>query len=130
MEWRPADGGSPAVVLDTFLHDMGLGGELAAQHGDVAITLLLGATACAAIAGLPTGSASPVPAVPELVAVAVRRSDKAPPAGPRVSPVGEWTPSWSDADHALVARIETTVMKNKPCGFIRDVVSGRESLLG
>ena len=99
MEWRPDDATAPDVVLDTFLNEMGLGGEPAAQHGDVAITLLVGALGCAALAGLPMGHASPVPAVPELVAVAVERTS-APAPAVRLPVVGEWRTTWTDAEHA------------------------------
>jgi para-aminobenzoate synthetase component 1 len=98
LEWRAGDGGDPAVLLQDFLEEHGLGGEPPAQTGDTAVALLIGAAGCARIAGTPAGRPSPVPAVPELVAVAVRRGDAAVAA--RTAVAGEWTTSWSDAEHA------------------------------
>jgi para-aminobenzoate synthetase component 1 len=79
---------------------VGLGGDPAEQSGEVAVALLLGAVGCARLAGLPVGLPSPVPAVPELVAVAVTRSGTS--AEPPLSPprLGEWRTSWTDAEHA------------------------------
>jgi para-aminobenzoate synthetase component 1 len=103
LEWRPCDGGDPALLLQDFLGEHGLGGEPAAQTGDVAVALLLGAAGCARIAGIPAGADSPVPAIPELVAVAVRRGGTRPPA--RTAVAGEWTTSWSDAEHAAAVEV-------------------------
>ena len=71
-EWRPGDGGDPVEQLGAFLDAHGLGGAPAAQRGGTAVALLAGATGCARLGGLPDGPASPVPAVPELAAVAYR----------------------------------------------------------
>lgn len=88
-------------LLDDFLSAHGLAGEPAAQSssGQTAVALLLGADGCAALAGMPTGAASPV-AVPDVVAVALRRADR--PAHPDTPApaVGEWALSWTDAEHA------------------------------
>ncbi|MDT7538941.1 MAG: para-aminobenzoate synthetase component [Actinomycetota bacterium] len=76
----------------------GLAGELGSLRGSTSVVLLAGAVACAHLGGLPVGAASPVPAVPDLVAVAAR--------GPaarvegRQPVVGEWQPSWTAAAHA------------------------------
>jgi para-aminobenzoate synthetase component 1 len=81
-----------------FLDSHGLAGEGGSQGGDIAVAVLLGAQACAQLGGVPGTSASPV-AVPECVAVAYRRGDGT----ARVvgdARVGEWTTSWSDAEHA------------------------------
>ena len=91
LEWRAGDPGEPAELLEAFL----------AEHvrGDRSVALLLGAQGCARVARLPEGLPSPVPAVPELVAVA-----QAPGTGPaRVAAppvVGEWSTSWTNAEHA------------------------------
>lgn len=96
LEWRAGDAGEPGELLEGFL----------AEHarGDGVVALLLGADGCARLAGLPTGPGSPVPAVPELVAVALRPGPAAPyvPARPVV---GEWTSSWSDAEHAAAVEV-------------------------
>lgn len=62
------------------------------------MVLLAGAVACAAIGAVPAGLASPVSAVPDLVAVAVRGEQARPV--PRAPVVGEWTASWTDDEHA------------------------------
>jgi para-aminobenzoate synthetase component 1 len=67
------------------------------------VRLLAGAAGCAQLAGLPAGRPSPVPAVPELVAVAygtpARRA--APPPAPAPLPsVQGWRTTWSDVEHA------------------------------
>ncbi len=109
FEWSPAeaqdDGGSLLrAMLTSFLEEHGLAGEPAAQSpaGHTAVALLLGARGCARLAGLPEGRASPV-AVPEVVAIALQRADGASKPGKRraaAPQVGEWTPSWSDEEHA------------------------------
>jgi para-aminobenzoate synthetase component 1 len=90
--------GSAAEVL-SFLTAYGLAGEPASQRGDIAVGLLLGAHGCAELGDVPAGAPSPV-SVPECVAVAFRRTDRAlnPPAGEMS--VGEWSLSWTDAEHA------------------------------
>jgi para-aminobenzoate synthetase component 1 len=98
LEWRPEDGGDPGALLQAFLEEHGLGGPLGRGSGGV-VGLLIGAKACARIAGLPEGPASPVPAVPELVAVALRPGAGTPVAV-AASGVGGWATSWSDAEHA------------------------------
>ncbi len=99
LEHRAGDGPAPAALLQDFLHAHGLGGQVGQGSGDTGVALLLGAGACARVAGLPTGGPSPVPAVPDLVAVAVRRGGAAAPAGLPVR-TGEWQTSWTDAEHA------------------------------
>jgi para-aminobenzoate synthetase component 1 len=85
-------------VLADFLAEHGLDGDPAAQTGTTSVVLHVGATACAEIGAVPSGVGSPVPAVPDLVAVAVR--GESPLAEPRTPVVGEWQLSWSDEDHA------------------------------
>jgi para-aminobenzoate synthetase component 1 len=98
LEWCSDDDPDGGALLAGFLAEHGLGGEPAAQNGDISVVLLIGAVGCATLGGLPVGSASPVPAVPDLVAVAVR-GEVARPALARPV-VGEWTTSWTDAEHA------------------------------
>jgi len=86
----------------------GLAAEPGQQRGQTAVALLLGAVGAARLAGLPAGASSPVPAVPEVVAVAVRPGTG--PPRPRVRPaeplsVGEWTASWTDGEHAAVVEV-------------------------
>ncbi|MBK5307815.1 MAG: chorismate-binding protein [Frankiaceae bacterium] len=99
LEWRNGDTPDAATALADFLAAHGLAGEPAGQTGDTSVVLLIGAVGCAAIGEVPAGAATPVPAVPELVAVAVRG-----PAGPlpaaRPPVVGEWAASWGRHEHA------------------------------
>ncbi len=97
LQWWPGDG-DPARILRDFLAAHGLGGEPAGQRGDTSVVLLIGAVGCAELADLPAGIASPVAAVPELVAVAVRPGRTSNTARP--PSVGEWRRSWTDAEHA------------------------------
>ncbi|HWH29288.1 MAG TPA: anthranilate synthase component I family protein [Mycobacteriales bacterium] len=99
-QWRAGDTADPAVALGEFLTAHRVGRE--PDEVTTAVVLLAGATGCAAIAGLPTGAASPVPAVPDLVAVAVRRRGGAAPAGtpPAVVPREAWRTTWNDVQHA------------------------------
>ncbi|MDQ3502331.1 MAG: chorismate-binding protein [Actinomycetota bacterium] len=102
-EWRSGDSADPVEGLSAFLGSHGLAGEPAGQRGGTAVALLVGAVGAARIGGVPAGRASPVPAVPELVAVALRpvSADPGPaPAGPGGAGVGEWATSWTDAEHA------------------------------
>lgn len=106
-EWRHGDAGDPAQLLAGFLAEHGLGGPLGAQRGDTAVALLAGAAGCARLGGLPVGRSSPVPAVPEVVAVAYAAGGAPPPppaAGSR-TPVDGWSCSWSDAEHGAAVEV-------------------------
>ena len=98
LEWWAGRGSDAGSELAGFLAAHGLAGEPAGQRGDVGVVLLLGAVGCAAVGEVPAGLSSPVPAVPDLVAVAVRESRPLPPGARPV--VGEWELSWTDAEHA------------------------------
>ena len=112
MEWRPSDGGDPSALLRTFLADVGLAGDPASQSGEVAVALMVGAIGCAQLAGLPVGARSPVPAVPELVAVAVVPGESLPADPPRSLRVGEWQTSWTDVEHAAaVERVREAIAR-------------------
>ena len=102
LEWRVGDPADPASALLSLLEAHGLAGPFERPGADgSAVVLLAGAAACARLAGLPAGPASPVPAVPDLVAVAVRRSDVPEPADERTATgVGAWQTTWTDAEHA------------------------------
>jgi para-aminobenzoate synthetase component 1 len=105
-EWRAGDPADPVEGLTSFLSFHGLDGEPAAQRGTTAVGLLAGAAGAAALGGLDLGPASPVPSVPDLVAVACRPvpqgPDQLPGGGVRSAPpgVGPWRTSWSDVEHA------------------------------
>jgi para-aminobenzoate synthetase component 1 len=98
LEWRSGDAPDAGTALAEFLAVHGLAGEPAAQRGSTSVVLLVGAVGCAAIGDVPAGLPTPVPAVPELVAVAVEGAGD--PVALRTPTVGEWTSSWTDAEHA------------------------------
>ncbi len=99
-EWRDGDPGDPAALLTDFLAEHGLDGEPAGQRGDTAVALLAGAVGCARIAFLSTGRSSPVPAVPEVVAVAYAVGTDQAATPPAARGVSGWRASWTDAEHA------------------------------
>jgi para-aminobenzoate synthetase component 1 len=111
-EWRHGDPGDPAALLEAFLAEHDLTGSPAGQRGGTAVALLLGAVGCARLAGVPAGAPSPVPAVPELAAVALRPGGVPAPPSPAVRGAGPWTPSWSDAEHAAaVERVRAAIAR-------------------
>ena len=103
---------SDPAQLAGFLDVHGLGGEPAAQRGDTAVALLLGAAGCARLAGLPEGRPSPL-AVPEVVAVAYQRgTPRRAPLGPAA--VGPWQCSWTDAEHSeAVRRVRASIARGE-----------------
>jgi para-aminobenzoate synthetase component 1 len=84
--------------LVAYLDSLDLSDITDSHVGDTAVGLLLGARACAELAGVPLPAASPT-SVPEVVAVAYRRGE---PVDRELgtAAVGEWRTSWSDAEHA------------------------------
>jgi para-aminobenzoate synthetase component 1 len=110
-EWREGDAGEPDALLSDFLDAHGLGGEPRSQRGSTAVALLVGAAGCARIAGLPTPvdraagrpPCSPVPAVPEVAAVAYHAGGAATPVHPPAPP-GTWTTTWTDDEHAAAVQ--------------------------
>jgi para-aminobenzoate synthetase component 1 len=103
LEWRVGDPGEPGPLLEAFLSEHGLGGRVGHGRAGSVVAVLLGAVGCARVAGLPEGPPSPVPAVPELVAVALRPGGRS-GAPPRPPQVGEWAQSWSDREHAAAVQ--------------------------
>lgn len=104
VEWRPGDPGDPVALLQGLLDAHGLGGPAGRGSGTARVELLLGAVGCARLAGLPEGATSPVPAVPELVAVALGPG-QASTVPARPAHTGEWTTSWTDAEHAAAVEV-------------------------
>lgn len=92
-EWRTGERSDPAAGLAAFLD------EHTRSGGRVA--LLVGAAGCQVLAGLTQALPSPVPAVPEIVAVALGEPTSRPSG---TGHVGEWTPSWTEAAHADAVR--------------------------
>ncbi len=141
LHWWLTDGGDPAELVERFLRRYGLpvtdltgtvaappeaGTGVGVGHGPgpgtgpgaghpagaaCGAVLHLSAAAGAAMLGAPVGAASPVPAVPDLVAVVYGAADPAADAdagpvddqsagaGPAWS-VGQWRDTWSAAEHA------------------------------
>jgi para-aminobenzoate synthetase component 1 len=113
-EWREGDPGDPVELLAAFLAEHDLAREPAAQAGSTAVALLLGAAGCARVGEVPAGRTTPVPAVPEVVAVAYRAGgdERAPLTA--VGRAGPWTPSWSDAEHAgAVERVRAAIARGE-----------------
>lgn len=106
------EGGDPTQI-GLFLQTHGLDHAGGARPGhDVGVALLLGASACARLAGLPEGPSGPA-GVPDVVAVAYRRAIRSAPASPPAlgaATVGEWRTTWSDAEHAgAVAAVRAAI---------------------
>ena len=103
-EWRAGERADPAVALGGFLAEHGVG--RLPRESPTAVVLLAGAAGCAALAGVPAGAASPVPSVPDVVAVAVRDDGggAAPPPGRATVPREAWRTTWTDEQHAAAVR--------------------------
>jgi para-aminobenzoate synthetase component 1 len=107
LQWRVGDG-DPGKALATFLAAYGLPVDgwhtpaARATDGVCGAALSISAAGSAALAGLPPGPPTPVPAVPDLVAVAYRHGAGRPaPARPRGRwSLGPWRDSWSGDEHA------------------------------
>jgi para-aminobenzoate synthetase component 1 len=111
-EWR--GGGDPAAQLEGFLAEHHLAGPAHRQRGRTAVALLVGAIGCARLAGVPAGAPSPVPAVPEIAAVAYRRGGTAQAGAGSPVRVERWRPSWSDAAHAAaVERVRAAIARGE-----------------
>ena len=106
---RPPSWRGPLVEVDrlethdpsqlvAYLDSLHLSDITDSHLGDTAVGLLLGARACAELAGVPVPPASPT-TVPEVVAVAYRRGELV-PRGLGTATTGEWRTSWTDAEHA------------------------------
>jgi para-aminobenzoate synthetase component 1 len=105
LEWRGTDPGEPDELLAAFLAQHHLGGPVGRGRGETVVALLLGAVACARLAGLPAGRGTPVPAVPELVAVALEPGAPAAPYDRLPSRVAAWRTTWSDGEHAAAVQV-------------------------
>jgi para-aminobenzoate synthetase component 1 len=110
-EWRGDD--DPAQGLAGFLAEHGLDAPAHAQRGSTAVALLVGAVGCARLAGFGAGKPSPVPAVPELAAVAYRRGATPPPQRQAVA-VDGWQPSWTRGEHvAAVEQVRQAIARGE-----------------
>jgi para-aminobenzoate synthetase component 1 len=114
FEWRVGDGGDPASRLESYLRAAGLpvgdllrgGSEIGVDHDVCGAAVFLSAAAGGAVAGVP-GRHSPVPAVPDVVAVVYRPGPRSTPVPSRPGPgrlrpwrLGPWRASWSPGEHA------------------------------
>jgi para-aminobenzoate synthetase component 1 len=120
VEWRVSDKGDPAAVLAGFLADLGrpvddLSRPVEATGTDLCgVAVLISADAAAVLAGTVPGAPSPVPAVPDLVAVGYGHVPARPvPARvdtPRPWRLGLWRDSWTAAEHAgAVSRVRDAI---------------------
>jgi para-aminobenzoate synthetase component 1 len=126
MEWRRAEGGDPAELVEDFLADQGLpvrdlaapgrSGNPTGRAGGA--SLFFSAAAGAYLTGAPSGRPSPAPAVPDVVAVAWHPCGPAPAATPGQPPgrwrLGRWRASWSPAEHArAVALVREAIARGE-----------------
>jgi len=117
-EWRVGDPGDPAAGVTAFLAGFGLGRPGVGPGPDPAVcgaTLFISAAAGAVMAAGPLGPPSPVPAVPDVVAV-VHGHDGAREAPAEVSSrpwrCGPWERSWTLAEHAeAVDRVRDAIAR-------------------
>ncbi|WP_412746631.1 chorismate-binding protein [Krasilnikovia sp. MM14-A1004] len=120
--WYLGDGGDPAELLTGFLIDNGLpvrDVHLPARsaHPDATGTpcgaaVYVSAAAGAVMAGGPAGAPTPVPGIPDVVAVLYTHGPApAPPAGGAFS-LGAWAESWSRDEHAAaVAGVRAAIAR-------------------
>ena len=102
--WSWSGPGDPGPELHAFLDRHGLAGPPAGHRpGTTGVALLVGAAGSAALGGVPAPPPTPVPAVPDLVAVAVQPGSAA-PGDPGPASVGAWRRTWDDAAHAAAVR--------------------------
>jgi para-aminobenzoate synthetase component 1 len=124
LEWRIADGNDPAHLLQDFLDDNGLGvrnlaGTTRKRHhataGVCGAAVFVSAAAGAAMVGGPPGAPTPVPAVPDLVAVVYAHRRPRPvgePRRPAALSVRAWRESWTPDQHAAaVAGIREAIAR-------------------
>jgi para-aminobenzoate synthetase component 1 len=115
FSWRVGESGDPAELVGMFLSAYGLGIPFADRSRDLSTlteqsgteicgaALLVSAAGGAAMIGGTIGPASPVPEVPDVVAVVYGHGPghvPAPPPSPREWAVGPWRPSWTVDEHA------------------------------
>ncbi|MFI7576950.1 chorismate-binding protein [Micromonospora sp. NPDC049497] len=113
-EWRPADGGDPAVRAQEFLaahglplHDLARPAGVHDPDGPCGAALYVSAAAGAALAGGPTGAANPAPALPEVAVVVYGHATTRTPAAGAPAPgwwLGDWAESWTPTQHADAVR--------------------------
>jgi para-aminobenzoate synthetase component 1 len=122
LHWRVSDGGDPATLVEDFLAECGLlagglPGKLPPDADIWGAALYVSAAAGAYLAGAPPGAPSPVPAVPDVVAVVYAApgpgvpGNTAPPGDDSAAPasasgwrLGAWHDSWTPAEHADAVR--------------------------
>jgi para-aminobenzoate synthetase component 1 len=120
LQWYAADTAEsvdPAGLLEDFLVGHGLpvrdlsgaARDPGRGEGAAGAAVLVGAAAAARMAGAATGAGSPVPEVPDLVAVVYDAAGEPAPAAGGAGweaggQAGDWTCSWTDAEHAAAVR--------------------------
>jgi len=131
IEWRLADGGDPAALVEDFLAGYGLavrdltgrGRHRSADRicGAALMISAAGAAQLVTAAGAaqpagPAGPVSPAPAVPDVVAVVyVHAPELSAVDGPEAAvdwSLGRWRPSWSPQSHAdAVAAVREAIAR-------------------
>jgi para-aminobenzoate synthetase component I len=137
LEWRVGDAGDPSVVLSSFLERFGLGlppgqSKLTESKRLVAdargAMVFVSANGGAAMLGvsrfISPGSPSPIPCLPDVVAVifetpnSVPFYDAAPSSAPSIFGrsgdwrLGPWRPSWTEREHATaVASVREAIAR-------------------
>ena len=107
-EWRVGDPGDPAAAVTAFLAGFGLGlpgGRPGPDPDLCGAMLFISAAAGAVMAGGPVGATSPVPAVPDVVAVVhghggARAGAVLAEPSPHRWRCGPWERSWTPSEHA------------------------------
>ena len=149
--WRATDGGDPAALLEAFLHGHGLPVlDLSAppvptpRRAAAAAAVFVGADAAALMAGATRGAPTPVPAVPDLVAVAYGAAPADRPGGTQARGshrIGDWVPSWTDAEHAAAVRAvraaiaegdvyQVNVVGHRSAAYVGDPLRALERVAG
>jgi para-aminobenzoate synthetase component I len=115
LQWWISDGGDPAALVEDFLAEAGLlvgnlPGNVPPAANIRGASLYVSAAAGAYLAGAPTGAPSPVPGIPDVVAV-VYAEDTVDDREPRrldaegdTWRLGAWQDSWTAAEHAGAVR--------------------------
>jgi para-aminobenzoate synthetase component 1 len=109
--------GATAFLVEHGFAVRPLGGAPTAAATTAGAALLLGAAALPAdLASLPPAAASPCPEVPDAVVVIFDRAEPAPAPSPEPdddpATVGEWTASWTPAEHAAaVAAVREAIAR-------------------
>ncbi len=104
IEWRVGEAGDPAEAVAAFC-DRYEGGHSGLSGSVCGVAVLVSAAAGAVMAGGAAGAPTPVPAVPDVAAVAYAHGPGAAGAVRGRFAVGAWRRSWTAADHAKAVAV-------------------------